>query len=145
MPKALQSVKIREIGEALKAAELLTIQDKAAALGLSRSTSWAVLQAHYKNSGLSATLVNMMLASPKLPESVRGKLLEYVDEKISGRYGHNAIQLRRFVSRLALAHHAAESHRVQAAVRNRLRTVHSADHVPVFIGPQPTTPPQLYP
>ena len=143
MSRALQALKIREIGEALEAAGLLTIQDKAVALGLSRSTTWAFLQADYKNSGLSATLVNTMLASPKIPEPVRGKLLEYVDEKISGRYGHNAMQLRRFVSRLAVAHHATEGHRAQAAIRNRLRTVHSADHVYVAIGPQQTTPPQL--
>ena len=135
MSRALQALKIHEIGEALKAAGLRTIQGKATALGLSRSTTWAVLQADYKNSGLSAALVNTMLASPKIPEPVRGKLFEYVDEKISGRYGHNAIQLRRFVSRLALAHHTAESHRVQAAITNRLRTVHSADHVRVAIGP----------
>ena len=44
MSRALQALKIREIGEALEAAGLLTIQDKATALGLSRSTTWAVLQ-----------------------------------------------------------------------------------------------------
>ena len=138
-------MKIREIGEALEAAGLLTIQDKAVALGLSRSTTWAFLQADYKNSGLSATLVNTMLASPRIPEPVRGKLLEYVDEKISGRYGHNAMQLRRFVSRLAVAHHATEGHRAQAAIRNRLRAVYAADHVYVAIGPQQTTPPVINP
>jgi len=119
MPKARQAQKIREIGAALEAAGHLTIQDKAHALGLSRSTTFALLKADHKNSGLTATLVNTILASPKLPETVRMRLLEYVDDKISGRFGHNPIQLRRFVSRLALVHQVAEGNRVAAAIRNR--------------------------
>ena len=82
MPKALQCFKIREIGAALTSAGFVTLDQQADALGLCRSTTWAILQAEHKNSGLSATVINRMLAWPQLPGSVRAKLIEYAHEKM---------------------------------------------------------------
>jgi hypothetical protein len=42
-----------------------------------------------------------MLAQPQLPQLVRRKLLEYVEQKSSGVYGHSPQQARRFASGLA--------------------------------------------
>jgi hypothetical protein len=42
-----------------------------------------------------------MLASPTLPQPLRAKILEYVEEKAAGRYGHSRAQRRRFIERLA--------------------------------------------
>jgi hypothetical protein len=78
----------------------VALDEQADALGLCRSTTWTILQATHKNSGLSATVVNRMLASPQLPAPVRAKLIEYIEEKISGRYGHGKVQLREFAGRL---------------------------------------------
>ena len=102
MPRTLQAIKIREVGEALVAAGYVTLNTQAEALGLCRSTTWTIMQATHKNSGLSATVINRMLASPRLPPPVRAKLIEYVEEKIAGRYGHGAAQLREFAGRLTL-------------------------------------------
>jgi len=103
MPKVLQSSKIREIGMALSSAGFVTLDQQADALGLCRSTTWVILQAEHKNSGLSATVINRMLACPRLPGPVRVKLIEYVHEKMAGCYGHGQAQLRRFAGRLALS------------------------------------------
>ena len=100
MPRTLQAFKIRELGEALVQAGYVALDEQADALGLCRSTTWTILQATHKSSGLSATVINRMLASPQLPAPVRAKLLEYVEEKISGRYGHGKVQLRGFAGRL---------------------------------------------
>lgn len=100
MPRTLQAFKIRELGEALVQAGYVALDEQADALGLCRSTTWTILQATHKNSGLSATVINRMLASPQLPAPVRTKLIEYVEEKIAGRYGHGKAQLRGFAGRL---------------------------------------------
>ena len=42
-----------------------------------------------------------MLASPQLPSGVRTKILEYVDEKVAGRYGHSTAQRRKFIARIS--------------------------------------------
>jgi hypothetical protein len=102
MPRTLQAIKIRELGEALVAAGYVTLNAQAEALGLCRSTTWTIMQATHKNSGLSATVINRMLASPRLPSPVREKLIEYVQEKIAGRYGHGAAQSHEFAGRLTL-------------------------------------------
>ena len=99
--KARQSAKITKIGDALVAAGYLTLDQQAMALGLPRSTTWAVLQAKHKNSGLSATVIRSMLASRHLPPLVRATILEYVDEKTAGLYGHTTMQTRRFVARFS--------------------------------------------
>ena len=111
MSRVLQALKIREIGEAL---------DR---------------RAPDKPPPCKTRPRRALLASPKIPEPVRGKLLEYVDEKIAGTQSSCAVSYH--ASRLRIT---PESHRVQAAIRNRLHTVHSADHVYVAIGPQQTTP-----
>src|SRR3974390_2640 len=97
--KLQQSAKIREIGEALAASNVPTLDRKAEALGLSRSTTWALLQGNHKSSGLSVTIINRMLAAPGLPPQVRTKVIEYVKEKAAGRYGHSNTVRRRFVMR----------------------------------------------
>ena len=101
--KARQSCKIRELGDALTTAGFLTLDEQARALGLSRSTAWAVLKANHKTSGLAAGTINQMLSSPELPPRARGTILTYVDEKLAGLYGHNKTQLRRFAAGLVRA------------------------------------------
>ena len=102
--KLQQSAKIREIGEALAASSVRTLDHKAEVLGLSRSTTWTLLQGNHKSSGLSVTVINRMLAAPGLPPQVRAKVLEYVEEKAAGRYGHSKNVRRRFVNRLSAEH-----------------------------------------
>ena len=99
--KAMQSAKIRELRQALVDAGVLTLDQQAKSLGVSRSTAWAVLKGNHKSSGLSATLINRMLASPQLPGSARKIILEYVEEKSAGAYGHGKERLRQFRARLA--------------------------------------------
>ena len=100
--QARQLCKIRELGDALLAAGLRTLDQQAKALGLARSTTWTILKANHKASGLSADVINLMLAAPQLPPLVRAKILEYVEEKAAGLYGHGAMQRRRFAARLSL-------------------------------------------
>src|SRR3974377_2266023 len=102
--KLQQSAKIRELGEAIAASNVRTLDHKAEVLGLSRSTTWTLLQGNHKSSGLSVMVINRMLAAPGLPLQVRDKVLEYVEEKAAGRYGHSKYVRRRFVSRLSVKH-----------------------------------------
>jgi hypothetical protein len=99
--KAQQSAKIRELGDALVAAGIFALDDQAEALGLSRSTTWTILKGNHKASGLSATIINRIFAVPQLPSLVRTKVLEYVEEKAAGCYGHSDTLRRRFVTRLS--------------------------------------------
>jgi predicted DNA-binding transcriptional regulator AlpA len=99
--KGRQSSKIRELGEALVTMGFLTLDEQAEALGLCRSTVWTVLKGNHKCCGLSATIINRMWMSPRLPPRA-AKLIEYVQEKATGRYVHNTIQLRRFIARLPI-------------------------------------------
>ena len=96
-----QSCKIRELGGALITAGFRTLDEQARALGLSRSTAWAVLKANHKASGLAAATISRMLSSPELPTHVRATILTYVEEKLAGLYGHNKIQLRRLAAFMA--------------------------------------------
>jgi hypothetical protein len=84
-----QREKIRQIGKALRQAGFVTLDDKAKALGLCRSTTWKLLQGDHKSSGLHAGLIGRMLAHKILPPAVRSVLREYVIEKARGLYGHN--------------------------------------------------------
>jgi hypothetical protein len=77
------------------------LREQAKLLGLCPSTSHAVLQRNYKNSGLSAAIIKRMLACPNLPERARTIILEYNAEKIAGLYGHTRSQRRRFMAALA--------------------------------------------
>jgi hypothetical protein len=91
-----QASKVAEIREALIVAGVHSITLQAKALGLSRSTTWAILQRSHKSSGLSAAIINRMLASPNLQPTVRRTIEEYVHEKLVGAYGHDTRQLRLF-------------------------------------------------
>ena len=82
--KARQSSKIRELAEAVKSAGFLTLDEQAEEPGLSRSTAWTIRKADHKASGLSASIINRMLAAPELPPRARTKILEYVEETAAG-------------------------------------------------------------
>jgi hypothetical protein len=96
-----QRTKIRELRTALLAAGFVRLNPQSDALGLGRSTTWALLNASHKGSGISAHLINRMMASPKIPFEVHLILRAYVDEKVAGLYGHTPKQLERFRRSLA--------------------------------------------
>lgn len=96
----IQQQKIREIGAALIGAGVVTLDDQAKSLGLCRSTTWTILKADHKTSGLSVALIRRVLAAPELPEAVRIKIREYIVEKVAGLYGHGVRQRSRFAARL---------------------------------------------
>ena len=98
--KSDPSFPIQRIGDALVAEGFVTLDEQAKALGLPRSTTWTILRANHKKSGLSAAIVNRILKAPQLPGSVRAKVLQYVEEKSAGLHGHNKLQQRRFAARL---------------------------------------------
>ena len=98
--KARQSLKIREIENALAKAGHTTLDQQARVLGLSRATTWTLLKGAHKSSGLTATIINRMLEAPYLPSLVQAKIIEYVQEKIAGLYGHKKTQVSRFAARL---------------------------------------------
>jgi hypothetical protein len=100
--KSKQCTRIGELRQALMASGFYTLDEQARALGLCRSTTWALLRANHKASGLSATLINRMWVAPQLPDPVRAKILEYVEEKIVGAYGHNVKQRRKFTQQLSI-------------------------------------------
>ena len=96
--KARQAIRIKELGAALAADGFVTVDEQARALGLSRSSAWAVLKADHKASGLTVPTINRMLSSPELPPRARVAILTYIEEKLAGLYGHNKKQLRRFAA-----------------------------------------------
>jgi hypothetical protein len=100
--KASQSSKISELRDALVATGFVTLGEQARTLGLARSTTWTILCASHKNSGLTAATINRMLRSPQMPALVRTRLLEYVGQKIAGHYGHSEPQRRKFAARLTI-------------------------------------------
>lgn len=100
--KARQSSKIRELAEAVEAAGFLTLDEQAKVLGVPRSTAWTIRKASHKASGLSASIINRMLAAPTLPLLVRARILEYIEEKAAGLYGGSRTQRRRFSDRLSI-------------------------------------------
>ena len=98
-----QRLKIEEIATTLAECGFVALDEQAYVLGLSRSTAWTVLRAMHKNSGLSATTINRMLDTGRLPPRVRLKLLEYIAEKMSGAYGDRTHRWRHWKpSRVAL-------------------------------------------
>jgi hypothetical protein len=99
--KALQSTKIRELGDALITAGFSTLDEQAKVLGLSRSTTWTILKGNHKASGLTTSIINRMLAAPQLPALARLRILEYVEEKAAGSFGGSRAQRSRFVARLS--------------------------------------------
>ncbi len=100
--KARQSSKIREIGNALITAGIISHDAQAKALGLPRSTAWTILTAEHKGTGISARIICRMLNSEPLPPLVRAKIVEYAKEKAVGIYGGTETQSRRFTSKLGL-------------------------------------------
>jgi len=99
--KARQATKIREIAAALVAAGFVTLDAQARALGIGRSTAWTILKSCHKGSGLSAKIINRILANQQLPKLVRVQILAYVEDKASGRYGHSAKLRRKFITALS--------------------------------------------
>jgi len=100
--KGRQSSKIRELAEAVVSAGFLTLDEQAKLLGVPRSTAWTIRRASHKASGLSTSIINRMLAAPKVPAPIRTKILEYVEEKAAGLYGGNQSQRHSFSRRLSL-------------------------------------------
>jgi hypothetical protein len=98
--KALQSAKIKELRLALLSAGVLTLDEQAQALGLCRSTAWTILKGNHKASGISASTINRILKSPKLPPEVLVLVIEYVSEKVAGVYGHRMRLRKKFADRL---------------------------------------------
>src|SRR4051812_30866017 len=100
--KERQSARIREIADALRSVGHQTLREQARALGLRRSTTWVLVKGYHKASGLSAALVNCMLASPELPALVREKIIEYLEERLKGAYGHTPSQCRKYAARVTV-------------------------------------------
>jgi hypothetical protein len=100
--KARQASKIRELGHALVDAGFLTLDEQSKALGLSRSTTWTILRASHKGSGLSAAIIKRMLLWPQLPPLARSIIIEYTRDKLAGVYGGSRAQRRRFFARLSI-------------------------------------------
>ena len=98
--KARQANKIREISEALVASGFRTLAAQSRVFGLGRSTTWTILRGNHKSSGLSAKIIGRILTASDLPPRVRAKVLEYVEDKASGRFGHSAKLRRKFISAL---------------------------------------------
>ena len=99
--KNRQSRKIRELKDTLVGLGFISLDEQANVLGLCRSSAWSILKGNHKASGLSAMTINQLLAAPQLPAGVRAKILEYVEEKATGCYGHSTVQQRRFIARLS--------------------------------------------
>jgi hypothetical protein len=100
--KARQCSKIAELRQVLTRAGYPSLDKQAAALGLSRSTTWAVLQANHKSSGLSGSVIKRMLRSPDLPPAARQWIQEYIAAKLSGAYGHGRRRLGVFRDQVIL-------------------------------------------
>jgi hypothetical protein len=97
--KARQASKLAEVREALIAAGCDTIAKQAAVLGVRRSTTWALLNLD-KRAGPTAKVIKRILSSPNLPPRARRKVEEYIEEKISGLYGHSDVRTQAFRDKL---------------------------------------------
>jgi hypothetical protein len=125
--KARQCAKIAELRRVLLAAGYYTLNRQAIALGLSRSTTWAILQANHKSSGLSGSLIKRMLRSRELPPAARQWIEEYVAEKLTGAYGHKRNRLDIFRAQVDLRAFAPpESFRRAPAKPSSEKRVHRA-------------------
>ena len=98
--KANQAAKLQELGDILAKEGFVTVSEQSKVLGLSRSTSWTILKGSHKGSGLSARVINRILGQ-RLPPAVRTKIVEYVEEKAGGCYGHSRLVRRRFIAQLS--------------------------------------------
>jgi len=93
--KHRQASKLAQIRKALVADGFDSAGKQAIALGVSRPTAWALLNRD-KRAGPSSMVVKRILSSPNLPPAARRRIEEYVEEKISGLYGHGEKSRRRF-------------------------------------------------
>src|SRR6516164_9797302 len=100
--KSRQAAKIRELGQSLIDAGFVTLDQQSEALGLVRSTTWTILRANHKGSGLSAAIIKRMLLWPQLPPLARSIIVEYTRDKLAGVYGGSRAQRRRFFARLSI-------------------------------------------
>ena len=98
--KERQALKLAEIREALVAAGYDTTAKQAAVLGVCRATAWVVLNRD-KRVGPSASVIKRILSSPNIPPAVRRKVEEYIQERISGLYGHCVSATRAFCRSVA--------------------------------------------
>jgi hypothetical protein len=126
--KGCQAAKIREIAEGLIAEGIDSIDAQAKALGLRRSTAWTILKSKHKTSGLSPKIINCMLAQPQLPPRVRATILDYIEEKASGRYGHNASVRRKFISALSARRVGQAAHARAAPADRKNGNIRSAGY-----------------
>lgn len=94
--KLQQCAKIAELGQALLAAGLQSTESRARALGLCRSTTWTILKAGHKSTGLTASIIRRILDSPELPSGAKQVIEQYVALKLAGAYGHDKKQVQRF-------------------------------------------------
>jgi hypothetical protein len=109
--RARQIQRIKEIRQALIEAGFVSLEKQSEALALSRSSTWAVLRANHKGSGLTAAVVARMLTSSRLPPQARIVIVQYVKEKLQGAYGHSKRQQANFGARLQ--RHGSESSRIK--------------------------------
>src|SRR5262245_42086049 len=93
--QARLAAKLAQIRTALIEAGYDTVAKQAAAFGLRRSTTWALLNQGTR-AGPSAKVIKRILSSPLLPLAARRKIQEYVKEKSGGRYGHSKRRARAF-------------------------------------------------
>jgi hypothetical protein len=100
--KSRQAAKIRELGQSLIDAGFVALDQQCEALGLSRSTTWTILRANHKGSGLSAAIIKRMLLWPQLPPLARSIIVEYTRDKLAGAYGGSRAQRHRFFARLSI-------------------------------------------
>jgi predicted DNA-binding transcriptional regulator AlpA len=98
--KAYQRTKIEQIRQALNEDGISSLDQQTVALGLPRSTTWTIVAATHKSTGLSSKTIRRMLASQHLPPKVRAVLVEYVEQKIDGRFGYDKRAAKRFVARI---------------------------------------------
>ena len=119
--KARQAAKIEEIRRALIAAGYWTAAEQANALGVYRSTAWALLNRD-KKAGPSAIVLKRILSSQNLPQEVRQKVEEYIREKSVGWYAHDKRRVRWFRDQFPTI---ASRDNQAACYRRRVRPAHS--------------------
>ena len=119
--KARQAAKIAEVHTALIVTGYRTIAEQAFALGVNRSTAWALLNRSGK-AGPSAVVLKRILSSHNLPQKVRLKVEEYIKEKSAGRYAHSKVRVRWFRDQFPTI---ASRDNQAACYRRRVRPAHS--------------------
>jgi len=108
-PKEKQALKLAEIREVLVTAGYNTTAKQAAVLGVGRSTAWWLLN-HDRGYGPSPKVIKRILSSPNIPPAVRRKVEEYIQERISGLYGHSEQRTQWFSEQFQLRQHNHHEH-----------------------------------